>query len=603
LTGLRGGLLIAPRRRCMSISTKSEITVQGIAASKGIAYGQVFLYLQNELEIPRYTVDPDKRVAEIARFDQALIVTRQQIARIQEQVTRNLGEEEALIFDAHQMVLEDQALIGETIRDFEKTGLNIETCFNAVAQRYIQAFAEIDDEYLRERAADIKDVAKRVLHILLGQTAGSLTELVDKRIIVANDISPSEAAGIDRSAALGIVTDAGSRTSHAVIVARSMKIPAVVGTDNLASKLKDGDWLMVDGYDGMVIINPTEQTLFRYGKIQKAKQTFESRLMTANELPAETLDGVAVTLRANVEKPNEIGLVKQYRAAGIGLYRTEFLFLSADKVPTEEQQFAAYREIVAGLAPAAVTIRTLDVGGDKPLPGDPHLIGPEANPFLGFRAIRMCLENPEMFKNQLRAILRASAHGTVELMYPMISGPDELDRANAMLEEARAELKAKGIAFDEKMRVGTMIEIPSAAIAGEVLAEKSNFFSIGTNDLIQYLLAIDRGNSRIAHLYDPTHPAVLRTIKQIVDTGHARGIKVSVCGEMAGDALYAPLLLGLGVDELSMTPTLVPSVRYLVRVMKMSDARALAAEALKQTDAKKTYALVEAFYNDRMKVE
>jgi phosphotransferase system enzyme I (PtsI) len=587
----------------MSTPTKSEITVQGIAASKGIAYGQVFIYLQNELEIPRYTVDPDKRMAEIARFDQALIVTRQQIARIQEQVTKNLGEEEALIFDAHQMVLEDQALIGETIRDFEKTGLNIETCFNAVAQRYIQAFAEIDDEYLRERAADIKDVAKRVLHILLGQTAGSLTELVDKRIIVANDISPSEAAGIDRSAALGIVTDAGSRTSHAVIVARSMKIPAVVGTDDLASKVKDGDWVMVDGYDGMVIINPTEQTLFRYGKIQKAKQTFETRLMTANDLPAETLDGVAVTLRANVEKPNEIGLVKQYRAAGIGLYRTEFLFLSAEKVPTEDQQYAAYKEIVAGLAPAAVTIRTLDVGGDKPLPGDPHLIGPEANPFLGFRAIRMCLENPDMFKNQLRAILRASAHGTVELMYPMISGPDELDRANAMLDEARAELKERGIAFDEKMRVGTMIEIPSAAIAGEILAEKSNFFSIGTNDLIQYLLAIDRGNSRIAHLYDPTHPAVLRIIKQIVDTGHAHGIKVSVCGEMAGDALYAPLLLGLGVDELSMTPTLVPSVRYLVRVMKMSDARALAAEALKQTDAKKTYALVEAFYNDRMKVE
>lgn len=586
----------------MTTPQKSEFTVQGIAASKGIAYGQVFLYLQSELEVPRYTVEPDKRVAEIARFDQALIVTRQQIARIQEQVTRNLGEEEALIFDAHQMVLEDQALIGETIRDFQKTGLNIETCFNAVAQRYISAFAEIDDEYLRERAADIKDVAKRVLHVLLGQTAGSLTALVDKRIIVAYDISPSEAAGIDRSAALGIVTDAGSRTSHAVIVARSMKIPAVVGTEDLTTKLKDGDWLLVDGYDGVIIVNPSEQTLFRYGKIQKAKQSFESQLMTANELPAETLDGVAVTLRANVEKPDEIALVKQYRAAGIGLYRTEFLFLSSASVPTEEQQYAAYREIVTGLAPAPVTIRTLDVGGDKPLPGDPALIGPEANPFLGFRAIRMCLENPELFKNQLRAILRASAHGPVELMYPMISGPDELDRANALLAEARAELKQRGQAYDEKMRVGTMIEIPSAAIAGELLAEKSDFFSVGTNDLIQYLLAIDRGNSRIAHLYDPTHPAVLRTLKQIVETGHARGIKVSVCGEMAGDAIYAPLLLGLGVDELSMTPTLVPSVRYLVRVMKMSDARALAAEALKQTDAKKTYALAEAFYNERMKI-
>jgi phosphotransferase system enzyme I (PtsI) len=587
----------------MDSRAQSELVIQGIAASKGIAYGQVFLYLQSELEVPRYSVDPDKRVAEIARFEHALVVTRQQISQIQAQVTKNLSEEEALIFDAHQMVLEDQALIGETIRDFEKSGLNIETCFNAVAQRYIKAFAEIDDEYLRERAADIKDVAKRVLHVLLGQAASSLTELVDKRIIVAQDISPSEAAGIDRSAALGLVTDFGSRTSHAVIVARSMKIPAVVGVRDLTARVKNGDWLMVDGYDGIVIVNPTEQTLFRYGKIEKAKKSFETRLMSVNELAAETLDGVAVTLRANIEKPDEVALVKHYRAEGVGLYRTEFLFLSATKLPTEEQQYAAYREIVAGLAPAPVTIRTLDVGGDKPLPGDPHLIGPEANPFMGFRAIRMCLENPEMFKNQLRAILRASAHGRVELMYPMISGAEELDRANALLAEAKAELTQRGQAFDPKMRAGTMIEIPSAAIAGDVLAEKCDFFSIGTNDLIQYLLAIDRGNNRIAHLYDPAHPAVVRVLKQIVDTGHAQKLKVSVCGEMAGDPVYVPLLLGLGIDELSMTPTLLPSVKFLIRAMKMSDAKQLAKQALAQTDAKKTYALIEAFYNERMKVE
>ncbi|MDI1334651.1 MAG: phosphoenolpyruvate--protein phosphotransferase [Lacunisphaera sp.] len=587
----------------MEPSPKSELVIQGIAASKGIAYGQVFLYLQSELEIPRYTVDPDKRAAEIARFEQALVVTRQQISQIQAQVSKNLSEEEALIFDAHQMVLEDQALIGETIRDFEKSGLNIETCFNAVAERYIQAFSEIDDEYLRERAADIKDVAKRVLHVLLGQTAGSLTQLVDKRIIVAQDISPSEAAGIDRSAALGLVTDGGSRTSHAVIVARSMKIPAVVGTNDLTTKLQNGDWIMVDGYDGIVIVNPTEQTLFRYGKIEKAKKSFESRLMAVNELPAVTLDGVAVTLRANIEKPDEVALVKQYRAEGVGLYRTEFLFLSAERIPTEEQQYAAYKEIVSGLTPAPVTIRTLDVGGDKPLPGAPGLIGPEANPFLGFRAIRMCLQNPAMFKNQLRAILRASAHGKVELMYPMISGAEELDQANALLDECRAELRERGQAFDEKLRAGTMIEIPSAALAGDVLAEKCDFFSIGTNDLIQYLLAIDRGNNRIAHLYDPAHPAVIRVLKQIVDTGHAKKIKVCVCGEMAGDPLFTPLLLGLGVDELSMTPTLLPAVKFLIRAMKLSDARQLAAAAFAQTDAKKTYALIEAFYNSRMKVE
>ena len=587
----------------MEPTAKREITLMGIAASRGIAYGQVFLYLQSELEIPQYTVDADKRGAEIARFEQALLSTRQQISQIQDQVTKNLGPEEALIFDAHQLVLEDQALIGETIRDFEKSGLNIETCFNAVAQRYIRAFAEIDDEYLRERAADIKDVAKRVLHVLLGQSALSLSDLVEKRIIVAHDISPSEAASIDRSAALGLVTDAGSRTSHAVIVARSMKIPAVVGTTDLTAKVQNGDWVMVDGYEGCIIINPTEQTLFRYGQIQKAKESFESRLMAVNELAAETLDGLTVTLRANIEKPDEVGLVRQYRASGVGLYRTEFLFLSAEKLPTEDQQYAAYQEIVAGLAPAPVTIRTLDVGGDKPLPADPHLIGPEANPFLGFRAIRFCLENPEMFKNQLRAVLRASAHGKVELMYPMISGPEELDRANALLAEARAELTERGQAFDPKMSVGAMIEIPSAALAGDLLAEKCDFFSIGTNDLIQYLFAIDRGNSRIAHLYDPTHPVVLRVLKQIVNTGHEHKIKVSVCGEMAGDAVYAPLLLGLGVDELSMTPTLLPAVKFIIRAMKMSDARALAAEALRQTDPKKTAALVEAFYNERVKSE
>jgi phosphotransferase system enzyme I (PtsI) len=587
----------------MDSPAKSELVIQGIAASKGIAYGQVFLYLQSELEIPRYTVAPDKRVAEIARFEQALVVTRQQISQIQAQVTKNLSEEEALIFDAHQMVLEDQALIGETIRDFQKSDLNIETCFNAVAERYIKAFSEIDDEYLRERAADIKDVTKRVLHILLGQTANSLTELVEQRIIVAHDVSPSEAAGIDRSAALAIVTDAGSRTSHAVIVARSMKIPAVVGVRDLTGKVKIGDWLMVDGYEGVVIVNPTEQTLFRYGKIQKAKASFETRLMSVNDLAAETLDGTAVTLRANIEKPDEVALVKQYRGAGVGLYRTEFLFLSSTRLPTEDQQYAAYREIVSGLAPAPVTIRTLDVGGDKPLPGDPHLIGPETNPFMGFRAIRMSLENSGMFKDQLRAILRASAHGTVELMYPMISGTDELDRANVLLGEARAELTARGQAYDPNLRVGTMIEIPSAALASDLLADKCDFFSIGTNDLIQYLLAIDRGNNRIAHLYDPSHPAVLRLLKQVVDAGHARKLKVSVCGEMAGDPIYVPLLLGLGVDELSMSPPLLPSVKFLIRAMKMEDARKLAADALTQTDAKKTYALIEAFYNERMKVE
>lgn len=581
----------------MDARGKTEITIRGIAASRGIAYGQVFLYLQSELEIPRYQVDPAKRVAEIARFDQALLTTRQQIAAVQQQVRKNLSEAEALIFDAHQMVLEDQALIGETIREFETTGLNIETCFNAVAQRYIQAFSEIDDEYLRERAADIKDVTRRMLHVLLGQSAMNLTELVEKRVIVAQDISPSEAAGIDRSAALAIVTDGGSRTSHVVIVARSMKVPAVVGVRDLTKRAQDGDWVIVDGYEGIVILHPTQATLFRYGKIQKERSSFESRLLAANELPAETLDGVRVTLRANLEKSDEAPLVRQYRGEGVGLYRTEYLYLSSKTLPNEEQQYADYRALVEGVAPAPVTIRTLDIGGDKPLPGDPGLIGQEANPFLGFRAIRMCLENPELFKSQLRAILRASAHGKVEIMYPMIGSADELARANVLLAEAKSELQARGQRFDDDVRIGTMIEIPSAAIAADTLAPHCQFFSVGTNDLIQYLLAIDRGNNRIAHLYDPTHPAVLRVLKLVVDTARQHKLKVSVCGEMAGDPIYAPLLIGLGVDELSMTPPLLPAVKYLIRAMKFSEAKQLAADCLAQTDSRKTAELVEEFYS------
>lgn len=582
---------------------KTEIVVRGIAASRGIAYGQVFLYLQNELEIPRYLVEPARRIAEIARFEQALVSTRQQIAKIRSQVSKNLSEQEALIFDAHQMVLEDQALIGETIREFEQTGLNIETCFNAVAQRYIAAFAEIDDEYLRERAADIKDVTARVLHVLLGQTALQLTELVEKRIIVAQDISPSEAAGIDRSSALGIVTDAGSRTSHAVIVARSMKIPSVVGVRDLTRQVRDGDWIIVDGYEGVVILHPTQATLFRYGKIQKEKSTFESRLLAANELPPQTLDGVHVTLRANIEKADEVALVRQYRGDGVGLYRTEYLYLSSPTMPDEEQQYANYRALAEGMAPEPVTIRTLDIGGDKPLPGNPQLIGPEANPFLGFRAIRLCLEHPEMFKQQLRAILRASAHGKVEVMYPMIGSAEELAAANRLLAEAKAELRARGQAFDDTIRVGTMIEIPSAALAADLLAPHCQFFSIGTNDLIQYLLAIDRGNNRIAHLYEPAHPAVLRVLKQVIDTAKTHRLKVSVCGEMAGDPIYAPLLIGLGIDELSMTPPLLPAVKFLIRAMTFADAQKLAQEALAQTDAQKTRALIEAFYQARVGAE
>ena len=575
--------------------SKKEITVQGISASQGIAYGEVFVYLLSDVEVPSYHVDASKRIEEVARFDQALLTTRQQISKIQDEVGKNLGKAEALIFDAHLLVLEDQALIGETIREFETSGCNIETCFNKISARYIQAFSEIDDEYLRERAGDIRDVAQRVLQNLLGQAENSLSKLAEKRIVVANDLSPSDSASIDRSAALGIVTDGGSKTSHAVIVARSMKVPAVVGVRNLTKRVKSGDWVLVDGYDGLVIVNPTEQTLFRYGKIKSDKKSFEQRLLEANRRPPVTLDGVTVTLQANIEKVDEVGLVKEYFAQGVGLFRTEYLFLNSSRIPTEQEQFVAYKTVAEGMAPSPVVIRTLDLGGDKPMAGNPELFPEEANPFMGFRAIRFCLENPEIFKDQLRAILMASAHGDVRLMYPMISGADELARANVILAECKTELTARGQEFNAAMKVGAMIEIPSAAVTADLLAKTCDFFSIGTNDLIQYLLAIDRGNNRIAHLYEPAHPAVVRTLKHVVDEAHRAGVPVSVCGEMAGDPAYVPLLLGLGVDALSMTPPLLPAVKYLVRAMTMADARTLAAEVLQLGSAQEIQAKCAAF--------
>ncbi|HRE80232.1 MAG TPA: phosphoenolpyruvate--protein phosphotransferase [Opitutaceae bacterium] len=582
---------------------KSEVLVQGISASQGIAYGQVFVYLQTDLEVPNYQVDADKRVEEVARFEHALLVTRGQIQKIRDEVERNLGPDEARIFDAHLLVLEDQALISETIRDFEKTGNNIETCFNAVSQRYIQAFSEIDDEYLRERAGDIRDVAQRVLGNLMGQSAGSLSRLADKRIIVANDISPSDAASIDRSHALGVVTDSGSKTSHAVIVARSMKVPAVVGSRSLTTQVRTGDWILVDGYEGVVILHPSEQTLFRYGKIQLQKKSFEQRLIAANRQPSVTLDGATIALRANIEKEDEVPLVKEYFGSGVGLFRTEFLYLNAQRIPSEEEQFVAYRKVAEQLAPAPVVIRTLDLGGDKPFAADPTLFPREDNPFLGFRAIRFCLENLTLFKDQLRAILRASVGGNVRLMYPMISGSEELARANAVLEECRAELRAKRIPFDEKMPVGSMIEIPSAAYTVDILATKNDFLSIGTNDLIQYMLAIDRVNNRIAHLYEPTHPAIVRILQHIVTESHRAKIKVSVCGEMAGDPVLAPLLIGLGVDELSMTPPLLPAVKFIIRAMTVADAQALAKAALALTSPKEILALCDQFYRARVALE
>ena len=579
---------------------KAEIVFRGLAASRGIAYGRVFRYIQSDIEVPSYHVDPAQRAHEITRFEQALLTTRRQIQEIAAQVERNLAAEEARIFDAHLMVLEDQVLISETIRELEQSGMNAEYCFNSVSQRYIKAFSEIDDEYLRERAGDIRDVSQRVLQNLLERPGASLSRITEQRVIVANDIAPSAAASIDREKAIAFVTETGGKTSHAVIMARSMNVPAVVGVNNLTAEIGDDDWVLVDGYEGIVIINPSGQTLFRYGKIQSEQEKFAERLREVNELPAVTQDGVPVTLRGNIEKVDDVAGVQHFRADGVGLFRTEYLYMNGGKAPSEEEQYAVYKTVVDRLASQEVVFRTLDLGGDKLVDGGGIPFPKENNPFLGYRAIRFCLDNRELFKDQLRAILRASGHGPVQIMYPMISGTAELARANCLLEECKAELAAKGQAFDKNIKAGTMIEIPSAAVVADLLAEKSSFFSIGTNDLIQYLIAVDRMNSHVVHLYEPAHPAVVRTIKHIVDIGRQKGIPVTVCGEMAGDPVYAALLLGLGVNELSMSPSLIPAIKYLVRSMKYAEAQSLAEEVLQMDSAEKIYSRCDSFYREHL---
>ena len=582
----------------MTDKAKGELIFNGIAASPGIAYGQAFVVEQKELEIPIYRIDAANRGHEIARFEQALLETRQQITNVQQEIARNLGDDEARIFDAHLLVLEDQALIEESIREFDKSGYNIEHAVQIVGQRYVDAFGQIGDEYLRERASDIRDVIRRVLHNLTGHSMVNLGGLVEGHILVTHDITPSESAAFDVSRVLGVVTDVGSKTSHAVIMSRSMKIPAVVGMRDLTSKLDQDDWIIVDGYDGIVIARPSEATLFRYGKIQLRRKSFEDKILSTAGLPAETLDKRRITLLANIESTDEAAAAKEAGADGVGLFRTEFLFLSESGFPDEEKQFAAYRQVAETFRDGPVVIRTLDLGGDKPSAGAQYMS--ESNPFLGFRAIRYCLENPDIFREQLRAILRASAHGNVRLMYPMISGADELRRANLCLEEAKEELRNREQLFDEEIQVGSMIEIPSAAITSDILAKMCSFFSIGTNDLIQYLLAIDRLNEKTAHLYEPSHPAVLRTIRSVVNGAHGQKIKVSVCGEMAGDPIYVPLLLGLGADELSVSPGSLPAVKYLIQNMKLSDAISLTRSAIKKTDPVKIFEEANQFYRDRI---
>jgi phosphotransferase system enzyme I (PtsI) len=561
-----------------SDNAKQERRFQGVGVSPGLAHGTIHVVPDDGDEVARHRIQPGDVATEIGRFETALIQTRAQILEMQERIAESIGAKDAGIFDAHLLVVEDRTLIDEVLRKLEADLCNVEFVFQEVATHYADTLSKIDDPYLRERALDIQDVTRRVIRNLQGKGQKSFLGLSEPHILVAHNITPSDTATMNREYVLGLATDLGSRTSHTAIMSRSLGIPAVVGLHDATDKLEDGQQVLLDGYSGLLILDPTPETLWHYGELEHRKVKVAEQLTGLRETKSTTRDGRHIVLSANIELPDEVEAAPRNGAEGIGLYRTEFLYLNRTTLPSEEEQYATYRKVAEQVHPHPLIIRTFDLGGDKVAGALGS--GDESNPFLGERAIRFCLEHPEMFKAQLRAIIRASAVGNVKIMFPMISGLEELRRALACLEECKAELEHEGQAFNHETEVGAMIEIPSAAISANRLAREVDFFSIGTNDLIQYAIAVDRVNERIAHLYEPTHPAVLRLLKMVADAAHANDIWVGVCGEMAGDLALVPLLLGLGMDELSVGASLVPRVKRAVQSLTHSECQELVPELL-----------------------
>jgi len=561
-------------------NTPKEIRFEGAGVSPGIACGRVHVARDELEDVVRYRIAPSQVADEIARFETALIQTRMQILQMQQRIAESIGAKDAAIFDAHLLVVEDRTLIDEVLRKLETDLCNVEWIFQEVATRYAQTLNRIDDPYLRERALDIQDVTKRVIRNLQGKGPKTFLALDEPHILVAHNLTPSDTASINRGNVLGIATDLGSRTSHAAILARSLNIPAIVGLHDITTKLETGEHVLLDGNDGWLIVDPTPKTLAQYVEIESKRAKVTAKLKELRETTSTTRDGRHIVLSANIELPGDVDAVEANGAEGVGLYRTEFLYLNRPSLPTEDEQYEIYRKVAERVRPDPLIIRTFDLGGDKLAPGTVD-IADELNPFLGWRAIRFCLENIDIFKTQLRAILRASSVGNVKVMFPMISGLDELRRAIAVLDECKVELSSSKIDIAERLEIGAMIEIPSAAICASVLAPEVDFLSIGTNDLIQYALAVDRVNEKIAHLYEPTHPAVLRLLKMIADAAHDHNLWVGVCGEMAGDIALIPLLLGLGMDELSTAAILVPRVKRAVQSLTIPECRELVEETFK----------------------
>ncbi|EHS56396.1 phosphoenolpyruvate--protein phosphotransferase [Paenibacillus sp. Aloe-11] len=566
------------------------LKISGIAASAGIAIARAFI-----LEHPNYAVE--RRAvgdveAEIARLDAALAESQTELETIKEKTLKELGEKKAEIFASHLLILNDPELIDPVKAKIKDEQLNADYALDEVATQFISMFENMKSAYLQERASDMRDVTKRVLNHLLGVHFVSPAEIAEETIVLAEDLTPSDTAQLNREFVKGFATNIGGRTSHSAIMARSLEIPAVVGTKNILSQAKSGDLIIVDGLDGHVFVNPSEEIIAEYRAKQVAydKQREEWRKLRGEA--TVSVDGVHVELAANIGTPNDVAGVLDNGGEGVGLYRTEFLYMGRDKLPSEEVQYTAYKTVLEKMEGKPVVVRTLDIGGDKELP---YLDLPkEMNPFLGFRAIRLCLDRQDIFRTQLRALLRASVHGNLRIMFPMIATLNEFREAKAVLLEEKEKLVAEGVAVSEEIQLGIMVEIPSTAVLADQFAKEVDFFSIGTNDLIQYTMAADRMNERVSYLYQPYNPSILRLVKMVIDAAHREGRWAGMCGEMAGDATAIPLLLGLGLDEFSMSATSILPARSLISKLSRADMEKLATKALDMQTAEQVVELVQS---------
>ena len=569
----------------MANTNLHEIRLVGLGVSPGIARGPLLLG-EDVFDAPeREEIESDQIIAELERFELGLETTRQQLEALREQIDQQAGAEHAAIFDAHLLMLDDQAILEEVRQKIKKSPEKAEGAYYGVMSRYVQMLRKIKDDYLRERTLDIEDVARRVVRNLSGQAHIAVHDR--PHILLVRELTPSVAGSVDRTKVLGLVTEVGSHTSHGAILARSMGIPTVVGLHDVCNKLHTGEDGLVDGYQGLFILNPSEDTLSAYEITRRQKNALDRHLAEMRDEPAVTTDGLKIILSANIEFSHEMQQVMEVGAQGVGLYRTEFFYLNREGFPSEMEQAANYAAVAAAAGPQGAIIRTLDIGGDKL--HHMHTGLEESNPFLGWRGIRVSLTEAEIFKTQLRAILRASTSGKLRIMFPMISGIGELRAARHVLEDCQLELISQQIPLDQKIEIGCMIEVPSAAIMADALAREVDFFSIGTNDLIQYTIAVDRGNERVADLYQPCHPALVRLMKSVADTARHHGIWTGICGEMASDIRLTPLLVGLGIEELSVAPVQLPSVKYAIRKLDSEYCARMVEDCLKIADGEKIY--------------